>query len=266
MFQSAATSAPNPSMSQSSTMSTLSAASMSQSSFMSNPYPATMSQSPGISTGTMAFSSAGPFSSNSMQRTLYTTQPEISSQYVQSVTSQSVTTEVVITLLRNYYIDFTLTGNFDFNQNETLNETALSLLEILLQCFPTAVAQQIQITFRLGRTLGSAQIRFFSTVSMSAETLYQSLGQELDNASSEFRNNTLTSQLTRDSIVEMTTTYYCANNVTQTSPCDSSTDDKLSLATVIAPSVIGGVLLFGGILLLFAFAWRRSRSRSRFRF
>lgn len=218
----------------------------------------TTSQTTGNSTNspnTTVVTYSIPSSSNSRQNTFYTTQAEI--------TSQSVTTEMEITLLHDSYIDFTLSGNFDFDTNQTANDTARALLQIFLQCFPAAHAQQIEITFSRARTLASAQIRLFNTPTLSAQTLYQGISQQLSDPSSQLRRNEMTAQLTRDSIVNTETWYYCANNIVQENPCNSSTD-KLSLATVIVPTIIGGILLFAGILLLFIFVRRRSHRMTEF--
>ncbi|UJR17824.1 hypothetical protein I4U23_004723 [Adineta vaga] len=177
--------------------------------------------------------------------------------------TQSFTTQTQVTLLNDSYVEFTLSGNYDYNINQSVNDTARALLQIFLQCFPAARAQQIEITFRRARTLASAYIRLFNTPTLSAQTLYQGISQQLSDPSSQLRQNQMTAQLTRDSIVNTKTWYYCASNIVQETPCSSSMD-KLSLATVIVPSVIGGVLLFGGIILLFILVRRRSHKMTHF--
>ncbi|CAF4358348.1 unnamed protein product, partial [Adineta steineri] len=199
------TSSSNPSMAVTSTQSSItSSSSTSQTVWSSTSGP-----------NTTVISSSSFVSTNSVQSTAYTTQIGVTSQYAQNITSQSVTTVTAVTILRDSYIDFTLNGTFNLNPNETANGWANDLLQVFLQCFPAASAQQIQITFPGGRTIAAAAIRLFNTPSLSAQTLYQSLSSQLSDSTSQFRQNSLTSQLTSGSIVNTKTYYYCANNVTQ---------------------------------------------------
>jgi len=128
-------------------------------------------------------------------------------------------------------------------------------------------SNQIDITIS-SRALRSrsitAQVRFFSTATTSADSLLTSTRAQLANSSSALRQADLTSQLNETSITNIKQYYTCSNGVVQESPCASndSSNSETKLSTILLASIIPTVFVVVILATVVFFIMKRRRSYS----
>jgi hypothetical protein len=173
-------------------------------------------------------------------------------------TTSSVTSAPTVTT--NTYIRFTLSFSMN-NENLTIPQLASELLAIFISALGIHSNQiNITVTIPLTRTLMNvvAQVRLFDSATESADSLLAQILQQLADPSSALRSDELTSQLTPESISDVTRIYNCGGSTEQEIPCGATTTTqststsslaKILLLTII-PSVIVAVLLVVVIVLI----------------
>jgi hypothetical protein len=181
----------------------------------------------------------------------------------QNLTNTTTTTQSII---NNYYVQFDFFLNISDGNNITDNQLATQLTSIFINALGIS-SNQINITISTDISRSRAimvQVRFFSTASMSADSLLSSTQTQLADPNSPLRQAPLTSQLNQNSIVNIERYYTCPNGVVQESPCTTSDTSQsgTSLSTILLASIIPSVFVFFLLIVAAFFLIRYIRGPS----
>jgi hypothetical protein len=183
----------------------------------------------------------------------------------ENLTNTTTTTQPII---NNYYIQFSFSLSVSDENNITDSQLATELTSIFINALGIS-SNQISITISTGTSRSRAviaQVRFFSTASVSADNLLSLTETQLADPNSQLRQATLTSQLNQNSIVNIERYYTCSNGVVQESPCTTSdtSNSGTPLSTILLASIIPSVFVFF-VLIVVAFFIIRYIRRPSFR-
>jgi hypothetical protein len=207
---------------------------------------------------------------SSFMTTLIETTQVTSPTSVSIVSNSHSSTAVIPTVTTNFYIQFTLTLSIN-NGNMTAYQISFQLLAIFTSALDIYSNQiNIIVTILPVRTLtnAAAQVRLFNSAAESADSLLTRTRQQLDDSSSLFRQDDLTSQLTSNSISDVKKIYICDDNTEQETPCQvatttqsASTNSRTTiLLAAIIPSIIGALII--GVIIVLVVRYVRQRSKS----
>jgi hypothetical protein len=214
--------------------------------------------------------------STTVTNTMTTTQNPTTTTITQTlsttitITNENLTNTTTTTqpLINNYYIQFSFSLSVSDGNNITDSQLATELTSIFINALGIS-SNQISITISTGTSRSRAviaQVRFFSTASVSADNLLSLTETQLADPNSQLRQATLTSQLNQNSIVNIERYYTCSNGVVQESPCTTSdtSNSGTPLSTILLASIIPSVFVFF-VLIVVAFFLIRYIRRPSFR-
>jgi hypothetical protein len=181
----------------------------------------------------------------------------------ENLTNTTTTTQPII---NNYYIQFSFSLSVSDENNITDSQLATELTSIFINALGIS-SNQISITISTGTSRSRAviaQVRFFSTASVSADNLLSLTETQLADPNSQLRQATLTSQLNQNSIVNIERYYTCSNGVVQESPCTTSdtSNSGTPLSTILLASIIPSVFVFFVLIVVAFFLIRYIRGPS----